>query len=302
MAFSTTLWGKDSIGFGEKFLSVDEVMVQSGLDFTVEAQPVFLGNGIQVPKCKATVRTDNGIVLGTVGDRYEILQNQQAFAWFQPFVDNKLASIEHVGTLKNGQITFIQAKVETDPVEITAGDAVESYITLLNSHSGVTSVFAGFFPRRIFCTNQMPALKASKHLKVKHTKNVHIAMDKIQQIMDLSNQEFLATTEQYRYLASKGVNKADLEKYVKLVFKKDENDDKEMRESKYEQIESLFETGRGAKETPNTMFKAFNAVNEYLNYEVGRGADTRLQSLWIGANAQMNQRAFDVAMQIASDK
>ena len=300
MARANSLWGKETVAFDEKFVSVENVMKQSGLDFKVSTQPVFLENGVQVPKCNAAVREDTGVILGTVGDRYEMLQNEEAFAWFQPFVENKLAYIDNVGTLKNGAITFIQAKVCADPVNIIGNDAVESYITLLNSHAGLTSVLSGFFPRRIFCTNQMPALKSSKMLKVKHTKNVHIAMDKIQQIMDCSTQEFLATTEQYRFLASKGVNKSDLEKYVKLVFKKNENDDTEMRNSIYEKIESLYETGRGASANTRNYWGAFNAVNEYLNYEIGREADNRLQSLWIGVNANLNQRALDVATQLAN--
>jgi phage/plasmid-like protein (TIGR03299 family) len=306
MAFAQKLWNADCIGFNEKFLSVDEVMKQSGLDFEVRAEDVFLEDGTKVPKCRATRRMDTKEILGTVGQNYKVLQNAESFAFFQPFIDTSKAYIDNVGTLKKGALTFIQAKVCIDPVEITNGDAVESYINIINSHTGITSVLCGYFPRRIFCQNQLPALKASKMLKVKHTKNVNISLQKIQEIMDVSNQEFLATCETYKFLASRGVNKKTLEKYVKLVFakKNEEVEDTEETENSriLEKIEYLFENGRGAKESPNTVYKLFNAVNEYLNYDAGRTPDSILYSLWNGVNYQLNQKALDVAVQIANGK
>ena len=41
----------------------------------------------------------------------------------------------------------------------------------------------------------------------------------IREVMNLANQEFEATAEQYRLLARKSINQADLRKYVKLVLK-----------------------------------------------------------------------------------
>jgi len=87
MAFVQKLWGAECFGIDDPFLSVDKVMEQSGLNFEVRAQDVFLANGTKVPKCKATVRMDTETVLGTVGDRYTVLQNHEAFSWFQDFVD-----------------------------------------------------------------------------------------------------------------------------------------------------------------------------------------------------------------------
>ena len=47
-----------------------------------------------------------------------------------------------------------------------------------------------------------------------------------------------------------------------------------------------------------TMWGALNAVNEYLAYERGSSDEGRLQSLWFGDSARLNQRALQVAMQM----
>ena len=60
---------------------------------------------------------------------------------------------------------------------------------------------------------------ASKLIRVKHTKDVLENLANIREVMDLANAEFEATAEQYRRLARKSINQADLRKYVKRVLK-----------------------------------------------------------------------------------
>jgi phage/plasmid-like protein (TIGR03299 family) len=299
---TSTPWGNNAAEIKTSFTSVEDVMQESGLNYHVGLQDCFLANGVKVPKTKITVREDNGSVMGTVGDRYTPLQNRDAFAWFQDFIDAKVATIEHAGSLKKGQLVFIQAKINAPPVEIVKGDEVQSYITMLNSFNGSTSVFAGFFPRRIFCQNQLPALKASKMLKLKHTKNLHVGMEKIAEIMDVQNQEFIATTEQYKYLASVGVNPKDIEKYVKLVFGKGADDETEIRVNRIDEITEAFESGLGQSGATRNYYGLFNALNETLNYTAGRSVDSRLSSLWMGVNAQVNQKALDVALEMSAGR
>jgi len=295
-------FGSSAVKIEKEFKSVTDSMNDAGLNYNVSLQDCFLADGTQVPKTKVTVRDDKNEVLGVVGERYQVVQNQEAFGFFDEFIENKFATIEHAGLLGKSNIVFVQAKILCEPIEIIKGDVIQSYATLLNSHDGTTSVVAMFMPIRLFCANQLPKLKTSNKLKLKHTKNVHLGLDKIKQIMDLHNREFAATAEQYRYLASKGVNKKDLERYVRLVFGKDEEENetevKEMRKSKVEAIAELYENGRGASNATHNYFGAFQAVNEYLNYEAGRSVDNRLKSLWVGANADVNRKAFEIALEL----
>src|SRR6185436_18424237 len=47
-------------------------------------------------------RTSDSKVLGVVGPRYAPLQNKDAFAWFQPFLDAKEAALHTAGSLRGG--------------------------------------------------------------------------------------------------------------------------------------------------------------------------------------------------------
>lgn len=79
-----------------------EAIKYAGLDYTVEKRPLFTIDGnnnafsngeaipdIEVPNYFATVRADNDEVLGVVGNDYEVVQNVNAFDFFDSIVGGK---------------------------------------------------------------------------------------------------------------------------------------------------------------------------------------------------------------------
>src|SRR4051812_17575920 len=70
----------------KKGLTSAECIKYANLDFDVTKKPlkVFLEENKygDVPETYATVRSDTDAVLGIVKDRYEILQNRDAFSFF----------------------------------------------------------------------------------------------------------------------------------------------------------------------------------------------------------------------------
>ena len=113
---------------------------------------------------------------------------------------------------------------------------------------------------------------------------------------------FEATGDRYRALARRGVNRSDLLKYVKQVL--DIENTAEMTkqdESNVSDIIYKFEHGMGNdnKEIAGTWWAAYNGVTEWLSYNKGRNADTRISSLWLGNSALVNKKAFDLALDMA---
>lgn len=289
---------------------------------------------------KVFVRSDNSKVLGIVGPKTYPLQNSKAFDFFQPFIDAKEAALETAGSLCEGQRIWVMAKIQRDNSVIVPGDEIAKFVLLSNSHDGTTAVRVGFTPIRVVCANTLAmahADKASKLLRVRHSKDVELNLKNIRETMNLANDEFEATAEQFRLLANQQINASDLKKYVKIVFKMDDSDSemstrsrnildailakhedrtgmvKEMMgmlaDSKVKSNASIldtiianFESGRGTeiKSTRGTLWTAYNAVNEYLNYDRGHNTDTRMNSLWFGESQRANKLALDTALEFAN--
>ena len=301
-------------GLGERFVeppSMEEAIVAAGLNWKVDTKPLYLEDGTQAPS-KAVVRETDNSILGVVGENYQPLQNIDAFKFFNNFIDTNQASLETAGSLRQGKRIWVLAKINKDPMTIVSksNDIVEKYVLLSNSHDGTMSVRAGFTPIRVVCANTLSMSHqsgASQLIRLKHTKNLNVNLERVSQIMDLANQQFEATAEQYRILANKDVNSADLEKYVKLVFvgpkyEQMEKEGQSPARNVLPKVINLFENGRGSQlpGVKGTYWAAYNAVNEYLGYERGSDRQARLDKMWFGDSATINQKAFKVAMQMAA--
>ena len=284
------------------FISPKEALELAGMNWRVNTEPCYLADGTRVPKTMITRRDTDGVILGTVGDRYHPLQNEDAFNWFEPFIESKSASFETAGSLKDGKVVWVLAKTNIETQEVVKNDAIESYILLSHSHDGTLSIRGGFTPQRVVCWNTLSAAHKnanSKLLRMKHTKNTNIALEKVREIMDIAQQDFISTVEQYKFLASKSINKKDLERYITMAFGGDEEN--EIRKSTLERVEYLFETGMGHELAGKTYWGAYNAANEYLNYEKGRTQDNRLHTLWFGTGVEQNAKMLQTAVDMASN-
>ncbi len=277
---------------------------KAGLDWSVDLVPLITADNQAKVAHKAVRRLTDNRVLGVVGPRYAPLQNQDAFKWFQPFLDAKEAALHTAGSLRGGSRVWVLAKLNRDPLVIAKDDEVEKFILLSHGHDGSLAVRAGFTPIRVVCQNTLSMAHgsdASKLIRVRHTKDVLGNLENIRAVMNLANAEFEATAEQYRLLARKSINGSDLRKYVRRVLKIDEENPSTRSLNIAEEIVRLAESGRG-NDLPSirgTYWTAYNGLSEYLTYNRGRSADNRLNSLWFGEGLNANRHALEVALAMA---
>jgi phage/plasmid-like protein (TIGR03299 family) len=285
----------------EKKLGIDEALVAAGLDWKVDLRRLYTEDGhtlLNVLGRYAVCRQKDNAILGIVGQDYTPLQNEEAFAWFQPFLDKADVTLETAGSLRGGSQVWVLAKIQGANMTVGGNDEVAHYVLLSNSHDGSLPVRVGFTPIRVVCNNTLCLAhesEASKLLRVRHTSRLLKNLDDIREIMDIAHEEFYATIEQYRTLMKRAINQNDFLKYVKLVFNLSEKGGKELIPN----IAYLVDHGRGSELAGQTYWGAYNAVTEYLNYFRGKTQDNTLTSLWFGDSAQVNKRALDVALKMA---
>lgn len=290
--------------------TVREAIRLAGLDWKVQLKPIQTveENGEEtnlITTHKAVFREDTKDVLGVVGSTYHPLQNTEAFDWFEPFVENGLATLETAGSLFNGKRVWILAKTQKE-ADVVNGDTVESYILLSNSHDGSNAVRVGFTPIRVVCNNTLSYAEGhnlSQLIRVRHTQSVVENLQLVREIMDTVNTQFIATIEQYKELTKRDISVEDLRKYVKQVFSSQKLEqiitDYEAREKAeiererkrlLERVEEFFEL-----EPARKTWNMYNAVNSYLNHERCRNSELRLNSIWFGDSKSLDKKAFELA-------
>ena len=348
---SDTPWHKEGV-YLDSPPTVVEAMAAAQMNYTVDKLRLHLPDHQDaagtITRGRATdvfslVRSSDGKILsgtGTVTKVYSVLQPAEAFQFFQPFLDAGEASLETAGVLRDGQVIWALAKLNRDPSVIVGDDVVQKYILLSNSYDGKSSIRCGFSPVRVVCANTLAMAvsdSGSALMKVKHSTNMHENLEKVREIMNAANAKFEASAEQYRFLASRQISKADLDKYVEIVFTppkaevvqevvdvdpvtaalaragmKSDKVEKETRTEKFSReradiIKHLFEKGKGndMAGVKGTHWAAYNAVTEYLTHMRPRmDRSDRLESLTFGTkaggSAAISGLALGVALQLAS--
>lgn len=171
----------------------EQALRLAGLDWTVKPEPIYLENGTKIEGSVANVRDSDNTVLGVVGNRYQIVQNTDAFE----FTDSLLGEgvrYETAGSLKNGKIIWLLAKT---PEKYTVlGEKVEPYVCFTNSHDGSGAVKVIMTPVRVVCNNTLNmALKSAKRTwSVRHTASINGKLIEARTTLQLAD-EYMKETQ-----------------------------------------------------------------------------------------------------------
>lgn len=300
-----------------------EAIMAAGLDWTVETQPVYAervnADGVERLDCnqhRALVRSSDGSILSIMGDGYTPLQNVDAFKFFEPFLHEGDASLEAAGSLKEGKVVWVLAKMNGGDAEVSKGDKVLPYLLLSNSHNGSSAVRVAFTAIRVVCWNTLSAASSKTKqtaAKIRHTKNVQRNVKSVRNCIDLARQEFGATMEVLGGMRSREIDIPQLTGYVQELFgspaklaeiAKAAADGVPLHMQPkvrgQDDIERLFFRGPGASLAGKTAYGAYNAVTHYLDHVRGSSADGRLHSTWFGQGAQVRGDAMKLAETLGS--
>ena len=291
----------------ESDITVADAIVAAGLDWEVGLKNLQTVDGVPVNH-RATYRKTDGSILGVVGPRYTPLQNRDSFDWFQPFLDAGECALHTAGSLHSGQKVWVLAQLNRDNSEIVAGDEVSKFILLSNSHDGTTAIRVGYTPIRVVCANTLAWAHSntnSQLIRIRHTRSSKSNLENVRDIMDNINAGFEATAEQFRFLASKDFNQADILRYVKTLLGIEKVVDADIKTRTRNILDEIIGIITDSPEqamvgTRGTYWAAYNGYNSYLNYVKGRTEDNRLDSLWFGAGSNENIKALNLAVEFAN--
>src|SRR6266498_1495706 len=109
------------------FVSVKEKAWHGSENISANPETDIIIPEIEVPNYYATIRTDTDQVLGVVGKDYEIVQNKDAFTFFDAIVSGDGIMYETAGALGKGERIFITAKLQ-DYIKVGSDDLIEKYL------------------------------------------------------------------------------------------------------------------------------------------------------------------------------
>ena len=306
-------WHKLGVQFDQAFTSA-EAIAAARLDYTVLKEQLYrrrpdLGPQATDPiEAWATINSHTQDVLGVVGDVYEVLQNQEAFDFFDILLKESGGRLQTAGAIGKGEKVWMLARLPEVFYPI-AGDGVEKYLLGTTSHDGSSRTEVRFTDIRVVCQNTFNlALQGSRGvISIRHTSGMRQKLEMAAMVLLRYKEHFDLVSDTFSRLASVEVDDAWIDEYLeRLIGNPKSVPDGRARtimEGKIRAIEARLLHGQGVDlpGVAGTAWWALNGMVEYADYDLrtkGQAADEtrRTESLLFGRAADLKQRAFDTAM------
>ena len=303
----------------------------AGLDYKVEKRKLFTydnenqnGNPdtdiiipeIEVPDYFATIRTDSEQVLGVVGKDYEVVQNEDAFSFFDAIVSGSDGiQYETAGALGKGERIFITAKLP-EFIKVGKDDLIEQYLFLTTSHDGFGSIMAAFTPVRVVCQNTLNAAfkNCSNAVKIRHTSNAKERLEQAHKVMGITYKLSEYLEDAFNQWSKVHITDKQVRKLIQLAMVPNKEVLQNLQAGKEDELstayknmcDAVYEYGLSSptqqtQTTRGTVFGAYNSITGYFqNVRNYKDNEAKLKSLLFGGTAQLRTgRAFHLCEDFA---
>ncbi len=288
-------------------------IVAAGLDWQVQKTDLFSHDQKKIPGIYGMTRSDTNVVLGVVKNDYSILQNTNAFAFFDPLIRDGSLHLETAGALGQGEIVWVLAQLTKGrEIRPKKDDLVNRYLLLSNSHDGSAAVHVKFTPIRVVCQNTLTmALSEGNALKIKHRGDMDKHLAAAQELVQKSIADYDALSKHYQGMVEYELNSNKVEKYFARLYPVPDLSVIQTPEQFYKREANLraqdelfymFENGIGVRELKieGTLWAAYNAVTEFIDHpkDYKLGDNRLLKRIWYGEGARIKARAFQGALDL----
>jgi len=314
--------------------TIEEAVILANLDWEVDKEPTYflktMHEGVNpyslanfasmlskpelIPtKHYVTIRKkvdSEFIILGNVSERYEVLQNKDAFTPFNVLLDHGY-ELETAGAVREGRMVWILARKVDNELNKIGDDLVERYVVLMNSHDGSTPVFMQPTTIRVVCANTLDyALSKESPLRfsIKHTTNVKERLEEVTSALSFAEGNWRKAHEIMNRMVEHELNFQQVKMYFEAVipFLKHRGvsgKDKlgvarrDIATPVFSQLMNNFAGGHGNK--GETVWDAYNAITQYYDHQ--KNYKDWVWSTQFGKPAQYKRRAFLYATKIVEN-
>jgi phage/plasmid-like protein (TIGR03299 family) len=222
-------------------------------------------------------------ILGVVGERYHVMQNEDLFSFGDNILDGG-GRWETAGSIKGGRVVFGALALERETILDPNGvsDKVKTYLLINTSHDGSIAIQASITPVRVVCANTLNlALNTNKRkggakqsFKIRHTQTANGKVQIARETLGLANKYMDEFDKMAHAMIQTEINAKQFNDILLSAYPKPEKDAKgaiKKWENKIDLVNDIY-TGEFNGMIAGNAWGAFNALTERLDwYRSGRG-------------------------------
>ncbi len=216
-------------------------------------------------------------ILGVVGERYHVLQNEDLFSFGDNILDGG-GRWETAGSIRGGRVVFGSLALERETVLDPNGvaDKVKTYLLINTSHDGSIAIQASITPVRVVCANTLNLALGSKRgknaikqsFKIRHTQTANGKVQIAREALGLANAYMDAFDVMAKAMIEKEITAQQFNDIVLAAYPKPEKDAKgaiTKWTNKVDVINDIY-TGEFNGMIAGNAWGAFNALTERLDW------------------------------------
>jgi phage/plasmid-like protein (TIGR03299 family) len=294
-------------------LSTDEMLVEAGLNWTVDKTALFTGaaNELLVPSHFGLVRNRGGVkdVLGIAGSDYKVSQNADVIRFVDKFVKAGDMNLHTAGALDDGRRVWFLAELKQG-FKLPGGDEVEGFLLISHPHIWGEAMRIMFTTVRVVCQNTLRmALGQAGGFRMTHSYEFNEEMqDLAEETLGLATSRLETFQAKAELLAKTHITARQAQEFVIQLLTPNvtlpSNDDEaivDLINRTGSKILTAYETspGHDLASANETLWGMVNGVTYFADHVAGRTRDSGLTSAWFGANGKLKDQAFDQAVRWA---
>lgn len=266
----TATWNKVGKSV-EECRNMEQVLRKSGLDYTVEKREVYF-DGRQniacmsineIPNRFVTVRKTDNHPYDVVSDKFEIIQNRDAFD-FVNYMGDEL-TFEKAGETMGGMVYIIGKLPEVKVL----GDAFTPYVLFRNGFNGKIKITAAISPLRIVCQNQFNfAFKNTNNaITIRHVRNAEAKLEEARETLRMCADYMQELNAMAEHFATMKISGPQMERVVKHLFPIPEDTAiNPFKRKNLEDQRTAFLAAHEQEDNRNFRGTAWGLVNAYTDF------------------------------------
>lgn len=138
-------------------------------------------------------REDTNAYLGTVGSRYQVIQNADAYEFLDSVIGEYGAKYHTAGSVFGGQKVWMQVELPRQAFEVVKGDKIDAYALFTNSHDGKSAAMCMPTSNRVVCNNTLRIAVGSdrnRGINLRHTGNIKAKINDAKSVLGLAVKSF----------------------------------------------------------------------------------------------------------------
>jgi phage/plasmid-like protein (TIGR03299 family) len=216
-------------------------------------------------------------ILGVVGERYHVMQNEDLFSFGDNILDGG-GRWETAGSIKGGRVVFGALALERETILDPSGvaDKVKTYLLINTSHDGSIAIQASITPVRVVCANTLNLALGSikkkngikQSFKIRHTQTANGKIQIARETLGMANKYMDEFDIMAKAMIEKEISAQQFNDIVLAAYPKPE-DEKRLALTKWtnkiDTINDIY-TGEFNGMIAGNAWGAFNALTERLDW------------------------------------